>query len=85
MYTTAFCRHITSLPRYQRVASFTSSVTMNLAEMTHTAQAKVVTDIIKSQNDDRSHRGLVLDNGLKVCNVGTCFTSENNVPGRREK
>ena len=47
--------------RYQQMAALSSSVVM-----ANTVEARIVTDIIKSQNDDRSHRGLVLSNGLKV-------------------
>ena len=69
---TAICKHLTSLIRYPQLASLSSSpITMDSLAVAHTAKARVVTDIIKSQNDDRSHRGLVLDNGLKV---GTCLT-----------
>ena len=64
---TAICKHLTSLIRYPQLASLSSSpITMDSLAVAHTAKARVVTDIIKSQNDDRSHRGLVLDNGLKV-------------------
>merc|ERR1719458_1140407 len=39
---------------------------MDGLEATHTAKARVVADVVKSQNDDRSYRGLVLENGMKV-------------------
>ena len=63
---TAIGKNFTSLIRSQRLAALSSSVTMDGLASAHTAQARVVTDIVKSLNDDRSHRGLVLDNGLKV-------------------
>ena len=68
MLRTAIGKNFTSLLRYQQVAALSSSVTMDGLTVAHTAQARVVSvaDIVKSQNDDRSHRGLVLDNGLKV-------------------
>ena len=36
------------------------------SEMPANIKASIVENIIKPQSDDRSHRGLVLDNGLKV-------------------
>ena len=32
-------------------------------------QAEVFEDIVKSQSDDRSYKGIVLENGLKVWNA----------------